>query len=208
MSWTDNNKKAKNPAKKFIEFKSSKGFYYYDKEKQETVFLKDKFYIIPMERLSTITGYHKKTKSGIYSNEVSYTDSEVMTVRSFKGEGNIAKGLYNEIKGNLAGGKFTISVYGAMINGVKPNNTVELVNIKFHGGALTPVIEGLPKDFKGEIVGLSLDPKPAPSDLGDYNVPLVEVLPPNDKFTALTEDMYVELQEYLTQYKATNNESN
>lgn len=123
-----------NPAKKFIEFKNGE-FAYYDKKKKEKVKIDLPIRFTVCDELSTITGWSDKDQCGIYSNEVHRTTLEPLTVKAFKASGQIAKGLYQEIKGDIvaAGGEFTKSVY-AFMNG-------ELVNFKFRGSSLGGWIE-------------------------------------------------------------------
>src|SRR5688572_28480716 len=72
-----------NPAKRFFKWSGSKGkLVYYDKEKQEEVEVKLPFSFLPIDELSTITGYNKREKSGYWSNEVRNTRKEEVTVRT------------------------------------------------------------------------------------------------------------------------------
>ena len=115
----------KNPATKFIEWKSSKkAFQFYDKEAEETVEIKLPIEFVILDELSTIKGWHEETESGIYSNEVHSLQNEDLNVRSFKG-GDLISGKYSEIKELIKakGGKYTKSVYAMMGD--------ELVNFQF-----------------------------------------------------------------------------
>ena len=144
-----------NPAKKFIEWSGSKGkFYYYDKEKEENVYFEETIYIVPLDELSTIRGYHNYSKSGIYSNEVKNISKEKLVVKAFKG-GLIASGLYSEIKGQLEGGKFSKSVYCAMVSGTKENTFLELVNFQIYGSAMGSWIDAKINVDSGDLILLS-----------------------------------------------------
>jgi len=148
-----------NPASKFIEWSGSIGqFYYYDKSSEaddKNVFIKEPIYVVPIDQLATIKGFHKQSKSGVYSNEVKNTLKDKLIVRSFKG-GSIITGLYSEIKGNLEGGKYAKSMYAVMITGDKNNSQLELVNISFYGSSLGSFIDAKINIDSGCI--LSLEP--------------------------------------------------
>jgi hypothetical protein len=93
-----------NPAQKFIEFKGDTGqFQYFDKslgEKGENVVLKQPFFFIVLDELSTISGYSDKLGSGFYSNEVHSLNDEILKVKSFKG-GFSTTGKYKDIKDGI-----------------------------------------------------------------------------------------------------------
>jgi len=115
--------KIKYPAVKSIEFKSSKqAFSYYDSGTQENVLIpvskENPFEFVVVDEYSAITGFCEKTNTGIYSNEVKNLKQEPLNVRVFtdkdgKGAGEIANGLYADIKdtAKAQGGKFTKVVY-------------------------------------------------------------------------------------------------
>lgn len=200
MSLSDNGK-SKNPATKFIEYKSSKSFFYYDREKKENIPMPKKFFVIPLDRLATITGWHDASQSGIYSNEVHRTNEEELNVRSFKG-GEIVKGLYSDIKGNLQGGKYAASLYCALLTGTKGNTELELVNIKFSGSGLSPLID-LKLKLDGSIVELSQDPNEQKKGATTYLVPKMVLHAPDTNLMEKATALDVELKEYLGSYKAT-----
>ena len=121
---------SKNPATKFLDWKSDqKGFSYYDKEAGKNVEVPLPFKFVFLDELSTVKGWNDASSSGIFSNEVKYLSKEPMTVKAFKG-GEIAKGLYNEIKDRVknAGGHYSKSVYIMTEKG-------ELANIQLKGSA-------------------------------------------------------------------------
>jgi hypothetical protein len=146
----------KNPASKFICWSGSKGkFYYYDKElgeKGENVYFEKEIYVIPLDELSTIKGFHDRSQSGIYSNEVKNTTKEPFIVKAFKG-GLIADGLYQDIKGKLEGGDYAKSVYCALIN-IKADKTteLELVNLSLHGSSIGPWIDAKIQVDSGNVI--------------------------------------------------------
>ena len=121
---------SKNPATKFLEWKSDqKGFSYYDKGLAKNVEVSLPFKFVFLDELSTVKGWNDASSSGIFANEVKYLSKEPMTVKAFKG-GEIAKGLYNEIKERVknAGGHYSKSVYIMLEDG-------SLANIQLKGSA-------------------------------------------------------------------------
>jgi hypothetical protein len=121
---------SKNPATKFLDWKSDqKGFSYYDKGLSKNIEVSLPFKFVFLDELSTVKGWHDASTSGIFSNEVKYLSKEPMTVKAFKG-GEIAKGLYNEIKDRVknAGGHYSKSIYIMTEDG-------ELANIQLKGSA-------------------------------------------------------------------------
>jgi len=125
-------KKSSNPAAKFLEWKSNdKCFSYYDKEKKENVLVPLPLKFVILEHYHTVKGWNDASESGIYANEVSFTGSEELDVKSFKG-GEIAKGIYKEIRSKIidAGGKYHRSIYAV-------TNDLEIINISLKGAAVS-----------------------------------------------------------------------
>jgi hypothetical protein len=121
---------SKNPATKFLDWKSDqKGFSYYDKGLGKNVEVPLPFKFVFLDELSTVKGWNDASSSGIFANEVKYLSKEPMTVKAFKG-GEIAKGLYNDIKERVknAGGHYSKSIYIMTEDG-------ELANIQLKGSA-------------------------------------------------------------------------
>lgn len=198
--------KQKNPAKKFISWKGGLGVWeYYDKEKEEKIQLDEKLYIVPLDELSTVKGWHDSSQSGIYSNEVKLLNDEELTVKSFKG-GEIAKGLYKNIKGDLEGGKFCKSVYAVLLN--SNGQVVEMVNFSFMGGSLGSWIDAKVDIKEGKVVILSKNPEKQTKGATTYYVPQIVVKDKKDSILEECKNMDKELQEYLGQYKKANNSSN
>jgi len=120
-----------NPAKMFLEWKSNdKTFSFYDKEKKENVLIELPFKFLTLMEMHTVKGWNDASESAIYSNEVKFIGTEQLTVKSFKG-GEIAKGLYKEIKGQIlqAGGHYTKSVYIMLTDG-------SVANLQLKGSAV------------------------------------------------------------------------
>lgn len=125
------NSESSNPAKVFLEWKSNdKCFAYYDKDKKENVKIPLPFTFVVLEEMHTVKGWNDASGSGIFSNEVKFISKEELTVKAFKG-GEIAKGLYSEIKPkiNNAGGVYHKSLYVMSTDG-------ELMNVSFKGAAV------------------------------------------------------------------------
>ena len=130
-----------NPCQRWHEWDGSNGLVrYYDKEranadgtKGANVNLKLPFTFIVLDELGTVKGWHDASDSGINSNEVRDTRSDVMVVKAFKG-GVIASGLYPDIRDRVAaaGGHYTANIYIAFRDGEE----MRLGSIQFKGIAL------------------------------------------------------------------------
>ncbi len=146
MSRSNPTSNVTNPSNRFINWDGSEGvLFWYDRTIKSTVKgekdganveMKPDFTFILLDQLSTIKGFHEKSKSGIYSNEVRDTRSDVLVVKAFKG-GEIASGVYAQIKDRVvvSGGKFTANCYIAFRAG-KDDKKLTLGAIQFHGAAL------------------------------------------------------------------------
>ena len=117
-----------NPAAKFLEWDSNSGaFKWYDKESGQNKFVKAPFKFVVLKELHTIKGWHDKSESGIYSNEVASLNDR-LEVKSFKG-GPIISGLYRDIKDQLQGGVYNKSIYVMLGDG-------SLANISMKGAVV------------------------------------------------------------------------
>ena len=186
-----------NPAKKFIKYSSTKSFFYYDKQKEDNVQMPDKFYVIPLDSLATVTGWSDDSMSSIYSNEVRSVAKDELNVRSFKG-GEIAKGLWSNIKEKVKvkGGNFTTSMYCALIENGK---VTELVNLHLSKSALAPLFD-IDLKYDGSILEVSQDPEELKKGSVKYKLPkfVLHAAKPNLVDEAINLD--VELQSYLSDY--------
>jgi len=123
------NKKLINPVEKYISYNATDGvFQYYDKVKGENVKIKNPITFTDIAQYSTIVGWNEEQKSTIFANEVLSLKTP-LSVKFQKG-GNLANGLYAEIKDNIKanGGKFAVSVYAILDK--------EIVKITLKGAAL------------------------------------------------------------------------
>lgn len=138
MSWLERpQQKSSNPATKFLQWKSDeKCFSFYDKTTGENTPVPLPFKFVILEHYHTVKGWNDATESGIYANEVLNIGSEPLTVKSFKGKGNIAKGLYKEIKHdvNAAGGHYARSIYAV-------TQEKEIINISLKGSGVSSYSE-------------------------------------------------------------------
>ena len=197
-----NSDRQKNPATKFVEWNGGDGkFYYYDKEAKEKVDMPKKFQIVGLDELATIKGYDEKASSGVYSNEVKNTTQEELTVKNFKGD-LLAKGLYQAIKGNLSGGKYTKSIYATLLG---KGGSVELINLSIKGSALSPWIDAKINISGGFVITCGVNPEEKKKGRTVYFEPSFEVKPLpegeiRDTVVQLDKDV---LQPYLKQYLST-----
>ena len=133
MSWIDRPEtKSKNPAKKFLSWKSEeKCFAYYDKDKKENILVPLPFKFVILEHYHKVKGWNDASESGIYSNEVFQIGNEELQVKSFKG-GKIAEGLYKDNKPTIvaAGVHYARSIYAV-------NNDLEIINISLKGSGVS-----------------------------------------------------------------------
>ena len=190
--------KLENPCRKFIDFKSDKGeFFFYDKEKEESVKVPVPLYFVVLDELATISGYNKKNDCGIYSNEVHKTATEILRVKTFKGGESII-GLYNDIKDSIKalGGKYTKSVYAMLIH---PDKSTELVNFKFRGAAFSAWLD---KNVNATTSVVSITGFTEEKNGNTtYQVPVFKSFKMTDEIKGEAILMDTVLQEYLTEYK-------
>ncbi len=120
-----------NPATRFLEWKSEKqNFAYYDKEQGKEVEVSLPFKFLTLQEMHSVKGWHDKSESGIYSNEVKNISKDNLSVKAFKG-GTIAEGKYKEIKESIvnAGGHYAKSIYAMTEDG-------QIVNISLKGSGV------------------------------------------------------------------------
>ena len=125
-----------NPAKKFLEWKSTeKAFQYYDKSKESKIKVDLPLKVLFLEHYHTIKGWSDSANSGIWSNEVYSIAKESLEVKSKSG--TIVNGIYKDNKNTIknTGGVYHRSVYCMAENG-------EIINLQLKGAA----IGGLKKD--------------------------------------------------------------
>lgn len=187
-----------NPAQKFLSWKSNeKAFSYYNKEKGENITLPLPLKFQFLEDFHTVKGWHDKSESGIYSNEVKYISKESLTVKAFKG-GEIASGIYSDIRSKVRdnGGVYHRSVYVVLEDGT-------IANIALKGSAVSAY-----SDFMNEnsnkvesqwiVVSGAKDMKKGATK---YSTPIFEI---GERFTldqmALADSKYKEIVNYYDNY--------
>jgi hypothetical protein len=129
-----------NPAEKFFTWKSEhQKFAYYDKAKEENIFVELPLKFLAISSYKTVKGFNPKrgvNGAGIGSNEVrsiAKKSNETLKVHFWDSDKSvIAEGKWNDIKETVdnAGGKFTESVYAMLEDGT-------LVNFQIMGAGLT-----------------------------------------------------------------------
>lgn len=195
--------KVENPALHFYEWRNGQ-LSRYDKEKKENIAVKLPFQFVVLDELTTVTGFHEPSNSGIFSNEIKHMDRQTLRVRAFKG-GDIATGLYANIKDTIKanGGRYTRSVYIAERIGTD----FVISHIKFTGAAFSAWL-----DFTREhnveqgIVKLSgsVEGKKGATvfQIPTFEYEKLEAGTHPDIITACTK-LDVDLQAYLTRYMDT-----
>lgn len=191
----------KSPVTKYMEWSSNeKCFLYYDKElkMQKKVALPISF--VHLRDFATVKGFHDASSSGIWSNEVSSTKTQELTVRSFKG-GELAKGLYQDIKlkVNGLGGKYNASIY-IYLNG-------EICNIALRGAALAAWSQFL-QDNRKSLLGSSVDINgfvEAKKGSVKYTIPNITLGKQiSEDVSKASDEAYDTLMEYIRQRDARN----
>jgi hypothetical protein len=119
------------PVKNYLSWSSNdKCFTYYDKESGTTKKVAVPLRFIHCEEFASIKGFHDKSQSSIWSNEIKDTRKEELFVRSFKSQGNLVSGIYQDIKADILslGGHYNLSMYAIVGD--------KLVNFAFKGAVL------------------------------------------------------------------------
>lgn len=85
--------------------------YYYDKDSRQEVIVPTPFKFIVLDVLNVIGGFHKQSRSGVFSNEVRNLKEEKLVVRNR--EGVLLEGLYADFRDRMQskGAKFGNSIY-------------------------------------------------------------------------------------------------
>ena len=185
-----------NPATKFLQWKSNdKAFAYYDKAKGENIKVALPFKFQFLEHFHTIKGWNDASESGIYSNEVKFISKEPLTVKAFKKSGNIAEGLYSDIKSNVnsAGGHYSRSVYVIDESG-------NIINLQLKGAVVSAYSDFM-KNNENKIEGAWMVINQAEDKKKGsvkFSVPVFEI---GDSFTsdemALANEKYIEVANYF-----------
>lgn len=189
-----------NPATKFFEWRGSEGaVQYYDREAKENIKVPGVFKFLVLDELSTVTGYNKRAKSGVYANEVRDVRTDVLHVKMFNGE-EVSSGIWSEIKEkvNFKNGSFATSCYMAF----KEDGEMKIGNLKISGCALGPWIDFRRKHQK------DINTKAVAMTAGEKDTSgTVEFIPPEFSIIEITpeadekaKELDRELQAFLTGY--------
>ena len=141
MSRSINTGKTPNPAKRWFKWDSeTKGFKFYDKDaehptdktkKGANILVPLPFQFLVLDTLHTISGFSDAEGAGIYSNEIRDLKKQTLTVKI--GKNVVASGLYEDLKGKVAGAKYAQAVYIGYFDAEK---NLQIGNIKITGSAL------------------------------------------------------------------------
>ena len=125
--------KLQHPCKSFMQWAAKKAeLSYYDKETKLDVIVPIPFRFLVLDELHTIRGYNKPKKEGYWSNEVRDTKKQVIKIQSKAGVQ--AEGLYEDIKGKVAGAKYNKAVYIAYFD---TNKALKLGCLLLSGTAMS-----------------------------------------------------------------------
>lgn len=191
-----------NPAVKFFEWKGRVGkLQYYDKDKKESFDVSLPFEFLVLDQLSTITGFSKILGGGFYANEVRSTKREILYVKMHKQP--FEEGLYENLSLTMRkGGKYAKSIYIAY----KEHGEYVIANIKASGSANTAWIT-FNKENKVENGKVIMTKDLVQTgETGEFYPPkfTYEHSDATEDSAAIALDK--ELQIYLNQYLAHNNE--
>lgn len=176
---------------------------YYDKKStaaDKNVPCKFPFHFIYLDSLNCVTGYNKKAKSGVVSNQVRDVTTEIMAVK-LSNNMPVASGVYSRIKDTITanGGKFCKAVYIAY----KSEKGLEIGCIRMAGSALGPWFDFYDKNReeieKTHCVKISGRVK-GESDAMDFYIPVFELVPLSSATAAEATELDKRLQVYLTEY--------
>ncbi|MCR9064728.1 MAG: hypothetical protein NXI00_12220 [Cytophagales bacterium] len=188
---------SKNPATKFLEWKSDlQALSYYDKEQGQNIEVKLPFKFLVLKEMHTVKGWDDASGSGIYANEVVNIGQDQLTVKSFKG-GVLAKGIYKDIKPVIEpkGAHYSKSIY-ALLDG-------EIVNLQFKGACVQSwgdFTQKARKRLPDEFVTIVSAEERVKGKV-KYSVPVFQftgVISKEEDVTA--EAKYKELEEYFSGY--------
>jgi hypothetical protein len=201
MSRSNPHVNAPNPAVRWFEWNGEHGTVrYFDKDAKKNIDVPLPFTFLLLDELASVRGWHDASDSGIYSNEVKDTRTDILVVKSFKG-GSLAEGIYKDIKDrvNTLGGDFTTNCYIAFKNG---GDGLAIGSLRFKGAALHAWSEfrknhrrdlyaaainitGYTEGKKGKVV---------------FRVPTFDTKPVSDETNDAAKDLDRELQEWLEGY--------
>jgi hypothetical protein len=143
-----------NPAVRWFEWNGEHGTVrYYDKDAKQNVDVPLPFTFLLLDELGSVRGWDDTSGSGIYSNEVRDTRTDILVVKAFKG-GTLAEGLYRDIKDKMhtRGGKFVAGCYIAFKQGAD----LAIGSLRLSGAALGSWME-FRKLHRGDIYNAAVN---------------------------------------------------
>lgn len=201
MSRSNPHVNAPNPAVRWFEWHGEHGtIRYYDKDAKASVDVPLPFAFLLLDELASVRGWHDASESGIYSNEVRDTRTDILVVKAFKG-GTLAEGLYKDIKDrvNTLGGQFHANCYIAFKNG---HGRLDIGSLRLKGAALGAWME-FRKAHRGDlyeaavnITGFTEGKKGRIT----FRMPVFETKPVSGETHAQAVALDVRLQSWLTAY--------
>lgn len=190
-----------NPATRWIEWSGSEGtLSYYDKEAKKDVEMGCDLTFLLLDELATVKGWHERSTSGIFSNEVRDTRAEPLIVKAFKGP-VIAEGFYKDIKDRVgnAGGQFVANLYIAYRDDDK---TLRIGSLQFKGSALGAWME-FKKANRKEVYEQAIHLKGFTEDKKGkitFRMPKFKIVKTTEATDEQAHALDIQLQEYLAGY--------
>lgn len=190
---------AVNPAQRFFEWEGSTGrVKYYDKEAKENKYVDLPFVFLVLDRLSTITGYSERDKTGYWANEVRNTQTDPLTIRTKAGV------AYHDLYDSELmpkGARFTSSVYIAVKDA---QDNFYLANIKFAGASIGAWIDFTKKVdvMKAGVAVAIVSTKDGKKGTVEFKIPVFHKIEPSAEAEAAAMELDTELQTYLDSYFA------
>lgn len=204
MSLSNPHESQPNPAKRWFEWNGERGeVLYYDKAAKKNVVVAQPFTFIVLDELSSVRGWHDSSQSGIYSNEVKDTRTEILTVKAFKG-GTLAEGIYRDIKDrvNSVGGHYSANCYLAF----KDGDGLAIGAMRFKGAALASWMEfkkANKKEFYEKAVTINGFTEGKKGRI-TYRMPKFAITPISAATMSTCVDLDKELQAFLSSYLSRN----
>jgi len=186
-----NNTEVTNPAEYTFKWDGTKGgFKFWDGEKEQKINLPFSFLIL--DTLACVGGFDKDNKSGYWSNEVRSVKDELI-VRNSKGQ--VGKGFWADLKGQITGIKFCQSIYIAF----KIDEEWKIGRLKLVGASL-----GAWFDFRGnhniyDVSVICTGFTNEKSGTTEYTVPTFEAGDVTEEDNATAHKLDEKVQEYLNQ---------
>jgi hypothetical protein len=209
MSRSNPNAGSVHPCTRWFEYKGGEGaLTYWDKDRGENgerVQVKLPFPFVVLHSTTTVKGYSKARKCGIFANEIRDSRVEELLVKWNDTKEKVAQGLWNDIKDTVTakrvGGGFVTKLYIGWKNG----DAMEIGCIELAGCALGPWFDFQKKNRKALMVGgVTLNKgKEQSSDDDDtvkFSPPVFKLLEISEEAQAAAVELDKSLQESLTAY--------